>query len=159
MDGVETTRRIMATTPCAILLVTASVRINAGLVFEAMGHGALDAIDTPVLAGGNLQEIAAPFLKKIDTLSRLIAAKHEIRNIAERRDPGSRSRHDRLVAIGASAGGPAILAMMLRHVPKDFPAAIVIVSISVRAWMDGAYISLTSAAGMTNVPAVTARAM
>ena len=30
MDGVETTRRIMASTPCAILLVTASVRNNAG---------------------------------------------------------------------------------------------------------------------------------
>lgn len=32
-----------------------------------------------------------------------------------------------LVGIGASAGGPAALAMLLADLPKDFPAAIVIV--------------------------------
>jgi chemotaxis response regulator CheB len=51
-DGVDTARRIMAETPCAILLVTASVRASAGMVFEAMGHGALDAVDTPPLHTG-----------------------------------------------------------------------------------------------------------
>jgi chemotaxis response regulator CheB len=34
---------------------------------------------------------------------------------------------NRLVAIGASAGGPAALATVLRRLPRDFPAAIVIV--------------------------------
>src|ERR1700722_7256004 len=43
MDGVEATRRIMADTPCAILIVTASVLGNSAKVFEAMGAGALDA--------------------------------------------------------------------------------------------------------------------
>ena len=37
------------------------------------------------------------------------------------------ARCDRLIAIGASAGGPAALAVILAGVPKDFPAAIVIV--------------------------------
>ena len=53
MDGVEATRRIMASTPCAILIVTASVRRQRGRVFEAMGHGALDAVDTPALGRGD----------------------------------------------------------------------------------------------------------
>jgi chemotaxis response regulator CheB len=127
MDGVETTRRIMASTPCAILLVTPSVRVDAGRVFEAMGHGALDAIDTPVLAGGDLREVAAPLLTKIDTSARLIAGKQDAQSAVGHRDRASRCRHDRLIAIGASAGGPAVLATMLRHLPKDFPAAIVIV--------------------------------
>ncbi len=39
----------MAATPCPILVVTASVDDNAGRVFEAMGFGALDAVDTPAL--------------------------------------------------------------------------------------------------------------
>ena len=43
MDGVEATRQIMAESPCAILVVTASVGANAGKVYEAMSHGALDA--------------------------------------------------------------------------------------------------------------------
>jgi two-component system, chemotaxis family, response regulator WspF len=49
-DGVEATRRIMAQAPCAILVVTSSVGANAWRVYEAMGAGALDAVDTPTLA-------------------------------------------------------------------------------------------------------------
>jgi CheY-like chemotaxis protein len=53
MDGVEATRRIMAQNPCTILLVTVSVEANSWRVFEAMGHGALDAVDTPILGAGH----------------------------------------------------------------------------------------------------------
>ena len=37
MDGVEATRRIMANTPCPILIVTFSVGANSMRVFEATG--------------------------------------------------------------------------------------------------------------------------
>ena len=47
MDGAEATRRIMSRTPCPILIVTATVGGNAMKVFEALGAGAIDAIDTP----------------------------------------------------------------------------------------------------------------
>jgi chemotaxis response regulator CheB len=36
-------------------------------------------------------------------------------------------RHHPLIAIGASAGGPVALATVLRSLPKDFPAAIVVI--------------------------------
>lgn len=47
MDGVEATRRIMAESPCAIVIVTVDRKQNVHRVFEAMGHGALDVVDTP----------------------------------------------------------------------------------------------------------------
>jgi chemotaxis response regulator CheB len=128
MDGVETTRRIMSSTPCAILIVTGSIQMTARPIFEAMGHGALDAIDSPLLGAGKIEERAAPLLAKIATISRLVADRR-----GRRRDAGSgagvphASRHDTLVAIGASAGGPAVLATLLRDLPADFPAAVVIV--------------------------------
>jgi chemotaxis response regulator CheB len=59
MDGVEATRRIMAETPCAIVIVTVDRQQNVHRVFEAMGHGALDVVDTPALGAGNAQEAAA----------------------------------------------------------------------------------------------------
>jgi chemotaxis response regulator CheB len=128
MDGVETTRRIMARTPCAILIVGGSVRVNAGRIFEAMGHGALDAVDTPLLGSGRIEEVAGPLLAKIATISRLVGDKRGRRSAS---DPDPRPspprRHDPLIAIGASAGGPAVLATILRDLPADFPAAIVIV--------------------------------
>ena len=37
MDGVEATRRIMAETPCAIVIVTVDREQNVHRVFEAMG--------------------------------------------------------------------------------------------------------------------------
>ncbi len=49
MDGVEATRRIMQDCPCSILVVTATVEGNMSQVFEAMGCGALDAAQTPVI--------------------------------------------------------------------------------------------------------------
>ncbi len=45
MDGVEATRRIMARTPCPILVVTASVTANFELVFGALGAGVGVGID------------------------------------------------------------------------------------------------------------------
>jgi two-component system response regulator WspF len=124
VDGVETTRRIMATAPCPILLIATSVRMNAAQIFEAMGHGAVDAADAPVLSVGGLKETAAPLLAKIELLSRVING----RTSAVPPEPSTRSsRHGCLIAVGASAGGPAVLATMLRGLPKDFPAAIVIV--------------------------------
>ena len=51
MDGAEATRRIMSQTPCPILIVTATVGGNAAKVFEALGAGAIDAIDTPTVIG------------------------------------------------------------------------------------------------------------
>ncbi len=41
VDGVEATRRIMAESPCPILVVTATVSGTIGKVYEAMGLGAL----------------------------------------------------------------------------------------------------------------------
>ncbi|HKY85753.1 MAG TPA: response regulator, partial [Pseudorhodoplanes sp.] len=76
MDGVEATRRIMAATPCAILIVTFSVGANSARVFEAMAQGALDAVDTPSLAPGDLGQSAAHLLAKITTVGKLLGEKN-----------------------------------------------------------------------------------
>jgi two-component system, chemotaxis family, response regulator WspF len=128
MDGVEATRRIMASTPCAILVVTSSVGTNAQRVFEAMGYGALDAVDTPTLAPEKSRAPAAALIATIDRIAKVIASRSE-RLVAKPPPPAVRplSRNGGLVAIGSSAGGPAALAKVLGGLPRDFPAAIVIV--------------------------------
>ena len=70
MDGVEATRQIMARSPCAILIVTVDIEQNVHRVFEAMGHGALDAVNTPGLGSGQAQE-AAQLLRKIQNRGEL----------------------------------------------------------------------------------------
>jgi two-component system response regulator WspF len=127
VDGVQATQRIMAATPCAILIVTVSVGANASQVFDAMGHGAIDAIDTPVLGRGNLQESAAPFLKKIDSVAELVDTRRFMPSPDNLADTSIIARRKRLVAIGASAGGPAALTIVLSGLPKNFPAAVVVI--------------------------------
>lgn len=140
-DGVEATRRIMARTPCAILVVTSSVGANAWHVYEAMGAGALDAVDTPTLADGGLGETSQSLLAKIDQIGQLLASPTAYRQRAGAslcRGTGP------LVAIGASAGGPGALATVLGTLPADFGAAVVIVQHVDKAfaqgmaqWLDG----------------------
>jgi two-component system, chemotaxis family, response regulator WspF len=128
MDGVEATRRIMTRTPCAILVVTASVGANAARVFEAMGYGALDAVDTPALSSGNSAHGAAALLGKIATIGKLIGDRIDISIDGKRSNRApSTFRPNRLIAIGASAGGPAALAKVLSGLPHGFPASVVVI--------------------------------
>jgi two-component system response regulator WspF len=124
VDGVEATRRIMANSPCAILVVTASIGAQSGRVFEAMGHGALDAVDTPELGLGEDREAAQLLLRKIETIAKLIGDKTPKLPPAKsiRKRPGTP-----LVAIGASSGGPAALAKLLTGLPADLEAPVLIV--------------------------------
>ena len=147
MDGVEATRQIMAATPCAIVIVTVDRQQNMNRVFEAMGHGALDVVDTPAIGGANPKEAAAPLLRKILNIGWLIgqggarepAAANPVRAAVQRQG---------LVAIGSSAGGPAALEQLLKDLPVNFPAAIVLVQHVDQVFAAGMAEWLSSAAGL-----------
>jgi two-component system response regulator WspF len=141
MDGVEATRRIMAESPCAIVIVTVDRQQNVHRVFEAMGHGALDVVDTPAIGAGNAQEAAAPLLRKILNIGWLIGEKPS-RSRATPASPRSSGSCQRLVAIGSSAGGPAALELLLKGLPRDFSPAIVLVQ----------HVDQVFAAGMASGP-------
>jgi two-component system response regulator WspF len=129
MDGVEATRRIMAHTPCGILVVTSTLDGHSSAVFEALGAGALDVVQTPGLAGSSRLQETAVLKFKLDAIARLVGdnrPKHPGSFAPAEVQPDS-STGTRLIAIGASAGGPAALASILGGLPRDFPGAIVIV--------------------------------
>jgi two-component system response regulator WspF len=122
MDGAEATRRIMSRTPCPILIVTATVEGNAAKVFEALGAGALDAINTPTVVG--YQKTGGALLLKIQGIERQNAWKGHLSDDLVAK---VESRATKLVLIGASAGGPAALVEVLSALPQDFSPAITIV--------------------------------
>lgn len=144
MGGVEATRRIMAESPCPILVVTSSVDNNAGKVFEAMGAGALDAVKTPVLGKNGEVSGDIALLSKIETIRKLtIGVNAKERTFAVERASSAGSSTGSLVAIGSSSGGPAALAQLLRSLPEDFPASVVIIqhvdahfAEDLAAWLD-----------------------
>ena len=129
MDGVEATRQIMASQPCAIIVATANVQDHTGKVFEAMGAGALDAVSVPVMTDSGSMDGAREVLAKIETINRLVGTSKKKKASPTTILPTLRQSSTKvsLVAIGSSAGGPSALTTLLAALPADFPAAIVIV--------------------------------
>jgi two-component system response regulator WspF len=144
MDGVEATRRIVQAQPgCAILVVTATVEGHLSRVFEAMGAGALDAVNTPVLGTDGQVHGGAELLRKIAIVGRL-ATRAGMASVARVMTPAvipppasgaaaaapastARQAVPYLVALASSTGGPAALADLLAEMPAAVPAAFVVV--------------------------------
>ncbi|MBC7815483.1 MAG: response regulator, partial [Planctomycetaceae bacterium] len=132
MDGAEATRRIMSECPTTVLVVSSTLGGNFAKVFEAMGHGAVDAVKTPELGkDGNVQG-GASLLAKIESVTEL---KDKTERSAQIRSglirPVAAHATDDLptlplIAIGASTGGPNALVEVLNRIPKDLRAGIVI---------------------------------
>ena len=123
MDGVQATAEIMKKAPCAILVVTASVGANSAKVFEAMGHGALDAVATPVFDFSGNATGATELVNKIHSLRRLINGKNYFKPVTPKTPKGDSP----LVGIGSSTGGPKALATIVAALPSNFIASVVII--------------------------------
>lgn len=131
MDGAEATRRIMAKSPCPILIVTSSVRTNHAKVYEALSAGGLDAVRTPALGPNNTLLEAEPLLQR---LAKLAAMR---RPSDTRASTGLTSLMPTLggmpsgglpmLIIGASTGGPDAVAKILSGLDARAPGPIVVV--------------------------------
>jgi len=132
MDGVEATRRIMAATPCAILVVTATVSGRPGMVFEAMGAGALDAVPRPVVGRDGRIKGAEALLNKIGRIGKLIGVGDK-KSVAPpavscpETLPPTRDGRKSMLAIGCSTGGPNALLTILSALPATLLAAVVVI--------------------------------
>lgn len=127
IDGVEATRRIMRHAPTTILVVTSSVAASSRAVFEAMGHGAVDAAATPALLPDGTPDAAGTdaLVRKIALLARLAAP--ESGATVRMRAPLPARSTPPLVVLGASTGGPGAVATVLSGLPPSFPAAIAVI--------------------------------
>lgn len=146
MDGVEATRRIMATTPCPILLVTATVSGNLTMVFDALGHGALDVVQTPGFGRRGEDDGTRELRQKLVSVARLVAVPVErprATGAPGRARSSSAPSPGRAPAVGspspvlpgveppllliaASTGGPQAIATLLDGAGQHLPAAVVI---------------------------------
>ena len=126
MDGVEATRQIMNRSPCPILVVTATLDGNTAKIFEAMGFGALDATNIPVLGNGPAsQQGVDALLKKIEMIGKL-NRQSSLSSLRRASKPALSNSVPPLIVIGSSTGGPKALAEVISSLPAKLGAGIVI---------------------------------
>jgi two-component system response regulator WspF len=140
MDGVEATRQIMLSCPCPILVVTATVSGNANLVYEALGCGATDAVNTPILGPGGDLSGAEDLVRKLRNVARLSSECSPAVSVPSWLDttrPADSSSQPPLVAIGASTGGPQALLTVLRGLRRPLAGSIIVVQHLDEHFVDG----------------------
>jgi two-component system chemotaxis response regulator CheB len=133
MNGLELTREVMAKYPCPILVVSTAVGPgNNETVFSLLEAGAIDVFPKPRgLEAGNLA--VEELVSKIKIISGVIVfPRRPKESFAPLPPPVPRSAESaaapvRIVAIGASTGGPQALQAILTRLPPHFPAPILCV--------------------------------
>ncbi|MEI7769831.1 MAG: chemotaxis-specific protein-glutamate methyltransferase CheB [Chloroflexales bacterium] len=78
MDGVETTRQIMAYQPTPILVLTASLsRYDIDITFQMLGAGALDVMEKPeISSSADLERAQIALVQKIKLLAKVRVVTH-----------------------------------------------------------------------------------
>jgi two-component system chemotaxis response regulator CheB len=133
MDGYEATRRIMETQPVPIVISSATMtNQEVGMTFHALEAGAVAFIEKPV--GLNTPGFDRMMQNLLETVKLMAEVKVVKRWARDRRtvvrpvaEPPRRAEAIQVVAIGASTGGPPVIQTILKGLPRDYPAPILVV--------------------------------
>lgn len=135
MNGFEATRQIMSSNPVPIVIVSSAYNpAETHLSFKALEAGALTILSRPAgPSHPDFEKLGKKYRTTLKTFS-------EVRVIRRRRGESEpivtkhtdqalsfREKKGHVLAIGASAGGPAALQTIMKSLPPDFPSPILVV--------------------------------
>lgn len=134
MDGFEATRTIMSSCPVPIVIVTGKMDPrDSGTLFRVMEAGALMVLPKPAPVG------TPGYRESVESLIHHIKLMSEIKVVRRAFPAGSKAPKEKqvaaslqlglvkVVAIGASTGGPPLLRQILAGLTADCGAAILVV--------------------------------
>ncbi|MEP1032346.1 chemotaxis-specific protein-glutamate methyltransferase CheB [Ekhidna sp.] len=127
-DGLYAVREIMKQQPTPILILSSVGNTDLQPVFEALKNGAVDYINKPDRNKSKMRELQKELIQKIKSTSRakprqISVAKSKTEVVTRKRR--TRSKY-KLIAIGASTGGPTAIERVICSLPKDFDIPIIV---------------------------------
>ena len=146
MGGLEATRRIMETDPRPIVIVSGSRDSGEVMtVFEAMEAGALAVLSPPAGIGHPDHEATVrELVQKVKLMSEVKVVRRwpKVQHSPQAPSPAEITLANaptavRVVAIGASTGGPPALHTILRSLPKTYAAPLLIVQHMATGFIEG----------------------
>lgn len=136
MDGLELTRRVMADFPRPILVISSVVGGDPEKVFALLEAGAVDVFPKP-RGGPETGAAAAQLISKVKIVAGVFVFPRPPRepppgpcaagNAPVGAGTGASTPPVRIVAIGASTGGPHALQAILPQLPARFPVPVLCV--------------------------------
>ena len=120
MNGFDTINAIMQQKPTPIIVVSS---IEVKTVVKALSIGAMDFVSV----SQELEDIVQELCAKVKIASRVRPLRRIDISHYQTSPPPFDKGEQRLIAIGASTGGPAALQQLLPSLPKDLPAAVLVV--------------------------------
>jgi two-component system chemotaxis response regulator CheB len=144
MTGFEATRRIMEVAPVPIVICSASWKPTATEAFRAIEAGALAVIEKPVGPGHPKHEaMAKALVETVKRMSEVRVVKRWTQERLARVQPAAKppqvalAADVKIVAIGASTGGPPVVHTILSGLPKHFPVPVVVVQHIAAGFLEG----------------------
>lgn len=148
MNGLDATRKIMETNPTPIVIVSgSSVGMEVEHSFAAMEAGALAVVQKPRGAGHPDHETTAKeLIQTVKLMSEVKVVRRWPRKKTEAEQKDSQAAATplkrvqteiKVIAIGASTGGPPVLHKILSGLPKDFASPLLIVQHMATGFVQG----------------------
>jgi two-component system chemotaxis response regulator CheB len=141
MDGFDTTRRIMETQPLPIIICSATMkREEVSTTFRALDAGAVAVVDKPVGPGNpGFEQMVAELIQNIKLMAEVKVVKRWGRKLRPAVQPtlAPLTTSIKLIAMGASTGGPPVLRTILAGLPNDLPVPVLIVQHIAMGFLDG----------------------
>ncbi len=130
LNGIDTLKEIMRRWQLPVIVVSSHSTVGASITLKALGLGAFDFVAKPRDVSAQMPIIAAELIGKIKAAA-------QSKNVRSQPVPeGGRTGRlrkqapavpNRIVAIGASTGGPNALQHVLGKLPADFPGSLLVV--------------------------------
>jgi two-component system chemotaxis response regulator CheB len=136
MDGITAVKRIMAVAPTPILMFSSVTQEGAKATLDALAAGAVDFLPKRADSNGNAEEsIERMLLRRVLVLgqkqrrraaiSATPAPVPALREVIPK--PSLRKEQYKLIAIGASTGGPVAVQTLLTELSADFSLPVLVV--------------------------------
>ena len=132
MDGITALGRIVAKHSVPVVMLSSLTSAGAAMTMQALEAGAVDFVCKPKSIA-DVSKVGEELILKVKGAARI---KHGVRydissrlNFRSRKERSHKSGagSSKIVAIGASSGGPYALRALLPRIPRDFGAGIVVV--------------------------------
>ncbi len=126
-DGLFAVKSIMKDQPTPILILSSVGNTNLDPIFEALKYGAVDYMNKPNRNNSKMRSMSTELISKIKSVSRARphVATEKTQHPIKNKKSTKKSKY-KLIAIGASTGGPTAIEQIICALPADFSIPIIV---------------------------------